>query len=475
MFNQIFGGDFLVYVYDKNKGTSVDENIVTGLLEYDHDSWEAEYLNELSDFSDKVTESNAPMQNCGPKQLDFADAKTAPVPSSTNSDSSEDKDEAGQTNSFNKGRATQPCAQLSSALSTVSTRAELAALDMLIPPVSSISSLPTSLHAQIAYSHLSFIDPFSLVQRPCEAVVTAAEKLLSEERRKGHHPSGVVIKGFGQFTEDGLRTLQKFCEIPDTKRKIAAEARWLSGLNCTSRELTVLQSVLWNRPTTSSVLRFGPKSIDVISFCDLAEERYIDSFVIDVCIGKYIEESNTQGRQDTLHLPTEFFQWMQVNDKAFKLAQLKARASRIVTFNSVQQILVPVFMVNHWGLVYVNLASQLLYFDDGLTSQVPSTALPCVKEALTLLLELYPLHPSLQAEFWHSTENFKRFGMPSQVPIDNKMIGVGSCGIGVIMAARDFIRNGPATINNIKWRYCNMDKHRKELMLQILRWGGHHI
>lgn len=174
-------------------------------------------------------------------------------------------------------------------------------------------------------------------------------------------------------------------------------------------------------------------------------------------------------------MPTEFFQWMQVNDKAFKLAQLKARASRIVTFNSVQQILVPVFMVNHWGLVYVNLASQLLYFDDGLTSQVPSTALPCVKEALTLLLELYPLHPSLQAEFWHSTENFKRFGMPSQVPIDNKMIGVGSCGIGVIMAARDFIRNGPATINNIKWRYCNMDKHRKELMLQILRWGGHHI
>lgn len=36
--------------------------------------------------------------------------------------------------------------------------------------------------------------------------------------------------------------------------------------------------------------------------------------------------------------------------------------------------------------------------------------------------------------------------MPSQVPIDNKMIGVGSCGIGVIMAARDFIRNGPATV-----------------------------
>ena len=95
-----------------------------------------------------------------------------------------------------------------------------------------------------------------------------------------------------------------------------------------------------------------------------------------MCIGKYIEESTTQGREDTLHLPAEFFQWMQVNDNAFKLAQLKARASRIVMFNNVQQILVPVFMVKDWGLIYVNLAGQLLYFDDGLTSEVPSAALP---------------------------------------------------------------------------------------------------
>ena len=114
---------------------------------------------------------------------------------------------------LNKGRATQSCTQLSSALSTASTRAELAALDMLIPPVSSISSLRTSLHAQIAYGYLFFIYPFSLVRCPCEAVATAAEKLLSDEKRKGNHPSGVAIKGFGQFTEEGLRTLQKFVKL----------------------------------------------------------------------------------------------------------------------------------------------------------------------------------------------------------------------------------------------------------------------
>ena len=105
MFNGIFGGDFLIYVYDK-KGTSIDENIVSGLLEYNHCSWETEYMEQLTDVSDEVTESNAPMQNCGLKQLDFTDAKTAPTPSHAKSNSSEEKDEAGQTNSFNKGRAT---------------------------------------------------------------------------------------------------------------------------------------------------------------------------------------------------------------------------------------------------------------------------------------------------------------------------------------------------------------------------------
>lgn len=73
---------------------------------------------------------------------------------------------------------------MQSAVSTASTRAELAALDMLIPAVSSTSSLPSPWHAQIAHSQLSFIDPFSLVRRPCEAVVTAAEKLPSEEKEK---------------------------------------------------------------------------------------------------------------------------------------------------------------------------------------------------------------------------------------------------------------------------------------------------
>ena len=143
--------------------------------------------------------------------------------------------------------------------------------------------------------------------------------------------------------------------ITETNYKVAAGARWISGLNCKPEEPILLQEVLWNRPTSSPILRFDRKSIDVISFCDLAEKRYIDSFVTDVCISKYIEESTICGKEETMYFPTEFLQWMQVNDKAFKIRNLKARALQVARFDNLKQILVPVFIVNHWGLIYISI------------------------------------------------------------------------------------------------------------------------
>ena len=104
---------------------------------------------------------------------------------------------------------------------------------------------------------------------------------------------------------------------------------------------------------------------------------------------------------------------------------------------------------------------------------MPPVALLLVKDALNLLLELYPDNPSLQTKFWLSMQGFLCFGMSSQLPVDDKMAGVKSCGIAVIIAARDFIQDGPKTVNNIKWRDSNMHNHRNELMLQILKWAGY--
>lgn len=227
---------------------------------------------------------------------------------------------------------------LSFALTKASTRAELAALATLIPPVSSAGgSLSLVLGHAAGRDSTVFTNPFSIVQRPCQAVIERAETLLIDERDKGNNVLGVVIPGLGQFSKQGLRILKKFCTISETKHKVTAEAKWLAELNCTQGDFELLQSVLWNKATTCAILACDHKSIDVLSFSDLVEERYIDSFVIDVSISKYIEESYSQGQEFTRYLPTEFVQWMQVPDKDFKVRKLKERASQIALFDNVCQ------------------------------------------------------------------------------------------------------------------------------------------
>ena len=51
----------MVYMYDKDKGTSVDETIESNLLEYHHDQWESEYLQQQTLFSQKENNLNTPM------------------------------------------------------------------------------------------------------------------------------------------------------------------------------------------------------------------------------------------------------------------------------------------------------------------------------------------------------------------------------------------------------------------------------
>ena len=43
LFEQMFGGDFLPYYYDKDHGTKVDDKATSKLLEYCHEYWESQY------------------------------------------------------------------------------------------------------------------------------------------------------------------------------------------------------------------------------------------------------------------------------------------------------------------------------------------------------------------------------------------------------------------------------------------------
>ena len=228
-----------------------------------------------------------------------------------------------------------------------------------------------------------------------------------------------------------------------------------------------IKKALWNQPTNSPIVRFGKKSIDVSSFAELDEERFVDSFVIDVCIAKFIEADE---KSEILYLPTEFYDWMNSSDQIFKESQVAKEALKLKNVCALKQLLLPVYMPNHWGLDVVDLPNMGMFFDDGLKSIVPPTVLPLIKELLDLLSRMYPEHPHLQSQFRKCCSSFKRFGMPSQAPADSRMIETGSCGIRVIMAAKDFLQRGSSCVGNIQWRYCDMDLHRRDLMLQILEW-----
>ena len=223
---------------------------------------------------------------------------------------------------------------------------------------------------------------------------------------------------------------------------MSSEANWLAQLICSSADLGRLQEGLWHHPGNNLILRFGKKSINVISFSDLAEERYVNSFIVDISIGKYVDKARVNRNNKTLYFPTEVYEWMNSTNATFKQSKTTKETSSLTNFDSLQQILVPVHMLNNWSLVVVDLANMNIYFDDGLTSAFPSTVLPAIRELLDMLASMHPSHSTLKTQFWQHCNNCNRFGMPSQEQLDSRMIATGSCGIGINMAAKDFLEEG---------------------------------
>lgn len=70
------------------------------------------------------------------------------------------------------------------------------------------------------------------------------------------------------------------------------------------------------------------------------------------------------------------------------------------------QIVAPIYMTNHWDLVYTDLQQQNIYFDDGMEIEPPKLLLPFIKQALDLLSEIYPTIEPLKSHFWHSNKAF---------------------------------------------------------------------
>ena len=64
---------------------------------------------------------------------------------------------------------------------------------------------------------------------------------------------------------------------------------------------------------------------------------------------------------------------------------------------------------------------------------------------------------------WRNVKTFKRFGMPRQ-STDGQLIGSGICGVGVILAALDFMTSSQPQVVWRSWNFSEMTAHRKDIM-----------
>ena len=139
------------------------------------------------------------------------------------------------------------------------------------------------------YGKPSNSDPFSLAECPCDGDIQWALELLAGETKAGKEPIGTEIGGMEGFSERALLILKRFCMIREVYRKVSSEDIWLSQMKFSPGDRIKLESALWHNSATIPILRSGKKGIDPSSFSDLVEEHYIDRFVLDNCINKFLD------------------------------------------------------------------------------------------------------------------------------------------------------------------------------------------
>lgn len=336
-------------------------------------------------------------------------------------------------------------------------------------------------HKDISVLHQPILgesDPYNLAIRPSQTALHMAKETISNVRKAKQivKITGVKFENIGTFKLDDISALQKFCDVDDLRKDVLFEFQWLNlddGLQ--DKDVDEIASALWDNTPSKVILKVSlgasTRAIDATSFSYICGERYLDNMVIDVCLTKYMWYSNESGFVQTLVLPSSVWDWESAQNDYLKQQMKICVDQSKSTITQIQQIIIPLHMPSHWGIIYINLQDEKLFFDDGMKYSIPNHILTALKHILEVLHELYPHCTSLSSGWWRHKKSLGRLGMPSQLADDAKRNGQGSgsCGLGVILTARDLMINGNQ--GAFSWTYAESRRLRKHLMLQILEWA----
>ena len=245
------------------------------------------------------------------------------------------------------------------------------------------------------------------------------------------------------------------------KVRVKEEERWLTSGNSilTVTEIQEVGSLLFESKPQQEILRIKDVFVDANDVSTLVAERYLNGFVIDAICLKYCEEAVLRG-SPSLYLPSLTQTWVSSGNCSHLQSKLKPYVTGR-NLATLQWILTPIHVNgNHWGLLCMNISSKQAFFDDGLAVNYPSD-LPSIVQRLVEAISLNP------AANWSESTPIRRFGMPQQPLVGE---GCGSCGVGVILAAHDFLNTFDSSLPVFQWKFKDMTKHRQRLLLQIAHW-----
>ena len=256
--------------------------------------------------------------------------------------------------------------------------------------------------------------------------------------------------------------------------RVAEENEWLDRMvkqRVTSHHIEAVRGMLMQLRPGQMLMNHDEIVLDERDFSCLACERYVTGYCISVTIAKFVEEAREANHNSCLALPSTALLW--ASSAAADEDSLAQRLQLYTTTTEPQllkQIPITVHIdrprFRHWGLLCLDVSRKQLLYDDGLRSEPPDNLVDAARKILTGLHTIFQDEESLVCDNWEF--NIKRFGMPLQ---PKRGEGSGSCGVGVILAARDIIRTGRSEMPRFSWTFEQMGEQRVELMCQIISWS----
>ena len=312
------------------------------------------------------------------------------------------------------------------------------------------------------------LNPLELSQIPPLRIVNASEKALRQAHNDNVSNAAVLIGGLGVFDRESLTIIRQYHRLKDIQKDIVFERDWIKDAFIKESEANrkMVESAFFNNQCGQKkfiVSRKGSRvNSQVLStFCG---ERYLSDESINILLDHYCSKANEFERKTSfVALPAHLSNTRTAD--AVRAATIRRRFLNI-DMNEVEYIFVPIHLQDlmHWGLGVICLNENVVNYDDGFHLPKSTNLVKVCNQIIQVLKEMP--HSKIKGPA-SQPFHFERLNppMPSQNLGPYQKHGQGSCGVAVILCARDLCERR----KDFNWSFNESHFHRAELMVELAK------